>query len=109
MHTHTIGFGTWPMLGAAAVRAVGDALDAGNTLLAEVARDLGCTPAKAVLAWHRALGIVPLPRSTDPKRQRENLDSQRFTLSAEQLQALNDRDGAGAGSQLDPLTYEQIW
>ena len=33
----------------------------------------GITPGQAVLAWQVALGAMPLPKSADPQRQRDNL------------------------------------
>ena len=42
----------------------------------------GVTPAQVVLRWHHQLGLLPIPRSRDPRRQRENLDIDGFELSA---------------------------
>ena len=43
--------------------------------LRELARAAGCSPAALVLRWHRTLGIVPLPGTTDPAHLRENLEA----------------------------------
>lgn len=54
-------------------------LAAGNGLVehptvAEVAEAHGVSPAQAILAWHVRQGIVPIPKSADPRRLAENLD-----------------------------------
>lgn len=41
--------------------------------LRDAARAAGCSPAALVLRWHRTLGVVPLPGTTDPSHLRENL------------------------------------
>lgn len=77
--------------------------------VAAVASGLGCTPAQAVLAWHRTLGVVPIPMSTSPTRQAENLASLEVELTPEQvatLSGLGRPDGRVSG--LDPLVYEDV-
>lgn len=77
--------------------------------LTAIASDLGCTPAQAVLAWHRQLGAIPIPMSTNPARQAENLGSLEVELSHDQLQALSGLgrpDGRVSG--VDPLVYEDV-
>ena len=44
-----------------------------DPVVLRVAEAAGCTPAQAVLRWHRAKGIVPIVKSANPSRQRENL------------------------------------
>ncbi|MFF0969141.1 aldo/keto reductase [Streptomyces sp. NPDC003703] len=71
-----------------------------------VARELGVTPAQAVLRWHIQLGAVPLPKSSDPGRQRENLDVFGFALDQDQLDALtHDRPRRLGGA---PETHEEF-
>lgn len=55
--------------------------------IADPARRHGVTPAQIVLRWHRQQGLVPVPRSADLRRQRENLDTERFDL-ADELDAI---------------------
>ena len=50
------------------------------------------TPAQVVLHWQIQQGFVPTPKSADPKRQTENLDSFGFTLSDEEMVALGSLD-----------------
>ncbi|MCW5953396.1 MAG: aldo/keto reductase, partial [Propionibacteriaceae bacterium] len=77
--------------------------------VAAVASDLGCTPAQAVLAWHRQLGAIPVPKSTDPARQAENLASLEVELTHDQLERLSGLARAeGRVSGVDPLVYEDV-
>ena len=67
----------------------------------------GVTPAQAVLRWHVQSGALPIPRSTDPERQRTNLDVFGFELSEEEVRLI----GSGPQSRLwdgDPDTHEEM-
>ena len=44
-----------------------------DPVVLRTAEATACTPGQAVLRWHRANGIVPIVRSANPSRQRENL------------------------------------
>ncbi|MFE9611544.1 aldo/keto reductase [Streptomyces sp. NPDC006012] len=71
-----------------------------------VADALGVTPARAVLRWHVQLGAVPIPKSADPGRQRDNLDVFGFELDDAQMSALSDRVHRRLGG--DPETHEEF-
>ncbi|MBF4632108.1 aldo/keto reductase [Clavibacter michiganensis subsp. phaseoli] len=67
----------------------------------------GVTPTQAVLRWHIQSGALPIPRSTDPERQRQNLDVFGFELTEEEVRAI----GSGPQSRLwdgDPDTHEEM-
>jgi diketogulonate reductase-like aldo/keto reductase len=67
----------------------------------------GVTPTQAVLRWHVQSGALPIPRSTDPERQRQNLDVFGFELTEEEVRAI----GSGPQSRLwdgDPDTHEEM-
>jgi 2,5-diketo-D-gluconate reductase A len=68
------------------------------------ARDLGKTPAQIVLRWHVQQGRVAVPKSANDQRQRENLDVFGFSLTPEQLAAINALE-TGAPPRLDSDTY----
>lgn len=68
-------------------------------VLAEIAARLGATPAQVVLAWHRARGVVTIPKSADPVRLRENLASLDVELGADDVAAVSALD---RGSRLGP-------
>lgn len=73
------------------------------------ARAHGVTPAQVVLRWHLELGVVPIPKSADPGRQRENLDLRGFALTGDEvaaITALGRPDGRLFGG--DPNTHEEM-
>ncbi|WNI21555.1 aldo/keto reductase [Streptomyces sp. ITFR-16] len=86
-------------------------LGRGRDLLADpdvvaVAEAHGVTPGQAVLRWHTQLGAVPIPKSADPGRQRENLDLFGFELTPEEL----ERVSAGPRERFggDPEVHEEF-
>lgn len=52
----------------------------------------GRTAAQVVLRWHTQQGYVPIPKSADPLRLQQNLDSFGFTLSDEEMAAISALD-----------------
>ncbi|MFD7285987.1 aldo/keto reductase [Streptomyces sp. NPDC059863] len=71
-----------------------------------IAEEHGVTPAQVVLRWHTQLGAVPIPKSADPGRQRENLDIFGFELTAGELARIS----AGPHRRLggDPEQHEEF-
>jgi 2,5-diketo-D-gluconate reductase A len=81
----------------------------GERPVAEAARAHGVTPGQVVLRWQLQLGSLPLPKSADPERQRQNLDVFGFELTAEQMQGIGRLarpDGRLFGG--DPDTHEEM-
>lgn len=67
------------------------------------------TAAQIVLKWHSQIGSLPLPKSADRGRQRENLADLTFELSAAELDAiasLSRVDGRWFGG--DPESHEEM-
>jgi len=81
-----------------------DLLD--DPVVARIAEAHGVTPGQVVLRWHTQLGAVPIPKSSDPGRQRENLDVFGFELEPDQLAAVADREHRRQGG--DPETHEEF-
>jgi diketogulonate reductase-like aldo/keto reductase len=86
-------------------------LGRGSDLLADpavasVAERHGVSPAQAVLRWHTQLGAVPIPKSADPGRQRDNLAVFGFELSPEDLTAIGSRSHRRIGG--DPDRHEEF-
>ncbi|MEV1045580.1 aldo/keto reductase [Streptomyces sp. NPDC049916] len=71
-----------------------------------IARDHGVSPGQVVLRWHTQLGAVPIPKSADPGRQRENLGLFGFELTAQELTTI----GAGRQRRIggDPESHEEF-
>ncbi|GAA2695065.1 aldo/keto reductase [Streptomyces aculeolatus] len=74
--------------------------------IARVAEAHGVTPAQAVLRWHTQLDAVPIPKSADPERQRENLDVFGFELSAAEMATVAGRPQRRVGG--DPDVHEEL-
>ncbi|WP_036225771.1 aldo/keto reductase [Marmoricola sp. URHB0036] len=70
---------------------------------------LGVTPGQVILRWHVQLGSLPIPKSADPERQRQNLDVFGFELTEEEvdaISALGRPDGRLFGG--DPDSHEEM-
>ncbi|MGY6026806.1 aldo/keto reductase [Streptomyces spinosirectus] len=77
-----------------------------DPVVTSIAEALGVTPGQVVLRWHTQLGAVPIPKSSDPGRQRENLDVFGFELGPSQLEAIADRPHRRIGG--DPEVHEEF-
>ena len=69
-----------------------------NPTIVQIAADVGRTAAQVVLRWHVQQGLVPVPRSSDPKRLVENL-SVDFRLSTDQMATLASLDNGEAAAR----------
>ncbi|MER5630438.1 aldo/keto reductase [Streptomyces nitrosporeus] len=79
-------------------------LDAPEVVAAAEAH--GVTPAQVVLRWHVQLDAVPIPKSADPGRQRQNLDLFGFELTPGEMTAIGSRPPHRFGG--DPETHEEF-
>ncbi|TQL47378.1 diketogulonate reductase-like aldo/keto reductase [Homoserinimonas aerilata] len=75
--------------------------------IVDVAAAHGVTPSQAVLRWHIQLGSVPIPRSGDAGRQRENLDVFGFELTDAEITAISALE-SGRLWDGDPDTHEEF-
>jgi 2,5-diketo-D-gluconate reductase A len=75
--------------------------------IAEVAAAHGRTAAQVILRWHVQIGAVPIPKSADRDRLRQNLDVFDFELDAGQMAVLDgvNRDNRTGG---DPETNVEL-
>ena len=76
-------------------------------VIVELAAAHGVTPAQLVLRWHVELGAVPIPKSSDAARRRENFDVFGFALKGEEVDAISalSRGRLWGG---DPDTHEEF-
>lgn len=80
-----------------------------ESIIVDIADRHGVTPVQAVLRWHLERGVVPIPKSADPGRQRQNLDVMGFSLDADEVAAissLSTPDGRLFGG--DPTVHEEM-
>ncbi|WP_166981459.1 aldo/keto reductase [Paramicrobacterium fandaimingii] len=78
-------------------------------VIVDIAAAHGVTPAQAVLRWHLERGIVPIPKSANSERQRENRDVFGFSLDADEvaaISALGTPDGRLFDA--DPTVHEEM-
>ena len=66
-------------------------------MIADVAREVGATPAQVVMAWHLAQGYIVIPKSSHEDRQRENLGGLEVRLTEEQHARIDDLDKGEEG------------
>jgi len=72
--------------------------DLRNPRLVEIADAHAVTPAQVVIRWHLEHAIVVIPKSASPERIAENFDVFGFTLTADEVAALDD---LGPGARRD--------
>ena len=48
------------------------------------------TPAQVILRWHLQRGVLPIPKSATPERQRANIDLFDFSLTDDEVAAITD-------------------
>jgi 2,5-diketo-D-gluconate reductase A len=72
-----------------------------------IANAHGVSPGQVILRWHVQLGSVPLPLSTNPARQRQNLEIFHFALTDQELDDLAGLETGRLWEQ-DPDTYQEF-
>ena len=75
----------------------------------DIAAANGMSPSQVVLRWHQLRGVVPIPKSGNPERQRSNFEIPPAELSADELAAITSlgrADGRLFGG--DPNTHEEM-
>jgi diketogulonate reductase-like aldo/keto reductase len=82
--------------------AQGDLLDDGT--LETIAAHHDRSPAQAILRWHLQIGNVVIPKSVTPSRIRENFELFDFSLSEDDMAAIERLD-AGERVGPDPSTF----
>ncbi len=84
---------------------LGQGADLDNQVVRGVAEAHGVTPAQVVLRWHTQQGTIVIPKSVSPERMTSNLEIFDFTLSTEELSAI---DGLDTETRIggDPATFD---
>lgn len=75
----------------------------------EIAENLGKTPAQVILRWQVQKNYVPIPKSVHAERIRENADIFNFTLSNDQMLAIEKLNLPANGGKIgkDPLVFPE--
>lgn len=95
-HAHDIVTVAWSPLGQGK-----GLLD--EPLFATIGAKYGKTPAQIVLRWNVEIGIVTIPRSSNPQRLAQNLAIFDFALTADEIAAISALD-TGAEKRVDSDT-----
>ncbi len=78
-------------------------------VVTSAAERLGVTPGQVILRWHVQLGSLPIPKSSSPERQQQNLDIFGFELTDEEVAAITGLgDPGGRLFDGDPDTHEEM-
>lgn len=73
-------------------------------VIARIGARYGKTPAQVVIRWHLDLGLVVIPKSSNPDRIQENIAVFDFSLDEDDLEAMAGLDRAEGRIGPDPLT-----
>jgi 2,5-diketo-D-gluconate reductase A len=63
-----------------------------DPLITGIAQDHGKSPTQVVLRWHIQLGLVAIPRSSNPGRIAENIDIFDFELTEQEMDKISALD-----------------
>ena len=83
---HDIVTESWSPLGASSSDLRSDPVITG------IAKDHGKSPTQVVLRWHVQLGLVAIPRSSNPGRIAENIDIFDFELTEQEMSKISALD-----------------
>lgn len=78
-----------------------------DPLVVAVAKTHGVAPSQAVLRWHVQLGSIPIPKSSDAVRQRENIDVFNFELTDAEVDSISSLESGRLWGG-DPETNEEF-
>lgn len=93
---------SWSPLGRA-----GDLLS--NDTLITLANKYNKSVSQIIIRWHLQLGTLPIPKSSKSSRQIENIDVYDFSLSIEDMQAIDTISSPnGRLKNQDPSFYEEF-
>jgi len=80
-----------------------------NETIQQIAEAHGKSISQVILRWHTQLGALPIPKSSSPQRQRENLEIFDFTLTEEEMNQISSLTRAdGRIADQDPAVYEEF-
>jgi 2,5-diketo-D-gluconate reductase A len=77
-------------------------------VLARIGSRYGKTPVQVILRWHVQLGLVPIPKSGNVDRLRQNLEVFDFELGEADLAEIAALEDGSQVSGLDPRTHEEF-
>ncbi|WP_087971996.1 aldo/keto reductase [Oceanobacillus rekensis] len=80
-----------------------------NETLRNIAEHHNKTVSQVILRWHHQLGSIPIPKSSSPERQRENLSIFDFSLNETEMSEIAKLTRPdGRQKNQDPAIYEEF-
>lgn len=80
-----------------------------DPVLVELGKKYHKTVGQIILRWEYQLDTIPIPKSSSPVRQRENLNIYDFEISNSDMDKINDLTKAdGRTHDQDPAVYEEF-
>ena len=76
-----------------------------DPVIGRIAEKHGCTPAQAIIAWHLALGLSVIPKSSNPERIRANIGALQLRLDEEDMAQIDAMDDPNGRVGPDPLRF----
>lgn len=87
-----------------------------NETIQSIAMSHESSTAQVILAWAMERGTIPIPKSANAERQKQNLNSMNLQLTADQVQTINELDtqhryvdGKFWEVEKSPYTVANIW
>jgi diketogulonate reductase-like aldo/keto reductase len=68
-----------------------------NDTIKEIADKYGQTPAQIILNWNYQAGVFAIPKSSNPKHQKDNINMIHFELAPEDVEKIDSLDKGEAG------------
>ncbi|NND06968.1 MAG: aldo/keto reductase [Saprospiraceae bacterium] len=87
-----------------------------HPVIDEIAKRRDCTPAQVLISWSIHRGVAVIPKSTNPKRLKENFAAQDVPLAQEDMDAIAQLDkgfrfidGTFWTVEGSPYTLQELW
>jgi 2,5-diketo-D-gluconate reductase A len=80
----------------------------GNTVIGEIARKHGKSPAQTILRWHLQEGLIVIPKSVTPQRIADNIAVFDFELDADDLKRIASLDRGNGKMGSNPATMNNL-
>lgn len=80
-----------------------------NELLISIAKKHDCTVAQVALAWNMATGGIPLPKSKNPGRLKENYESVNVQLAPDEIHAITSDETHYFRALCEGAEYPGYW
>ncbi|KQB83472.1 Morphine 6-dehydrogenase [Corynebacterium lowii] len=99
----------WSPIGGVVDYGGGKSSPLHDPTIGEIAERYGKSPAQVMLRWHIHNGVQVIPKSVRPARIAENIDVLDFSLTQEEIQAIDALDtGKRGGPEPSEMTLERF-